>query len=47
MKIAPSTEKANKDGSTKCPITPASQLLKPGKRRVVGATKFGQDGCGY
>ncbi len=26
---------------------PAVQVLKPGKRRIVGATKFGKDGCGY
>lgn len=26
---------------------PASQVLKPGKRRIIGATKFGKDGCGY
>lgn len=23
------------------------QVLKAGKRRIVGATKFGKDGCGY
>jgi len=26
---------------------PAVQVLKLGKRRIVGGTKFGQDGCGY
>jgi len=26
---------------------PAVQVLKIGERRIVGGTKFGQDGCGY
>ena len=26
---------------------PSVQVLVPGKRRIVGATKFGPDGCGY
>lgn len=23
------------------------QVLRPGNRRILGGTKFGQDGCGY
>lgn len=26
---------------------PSVQVLNPGKRRIVGGTKFGKDGCGY
>ncbi|KKW43851.1 MAG: hypothetical protein UY97_C0004G0012 [Parcubacteria group bacterium GW2011_GWB1_57_6] len=26
---------------------PATRVLKPGKRRIIGTTKFGKDGCGY
>lgn len=38
-----------KDSATKNGVAKSSttQVLKHGKRRIVGGTKFGQDGCGY